>query len=459
MKKFLSAAAVFTTAALTACANSNIPGETTEKAETVLISETPAAAQSNDKKYENAVSEETTVTNTETTVTYAETTCFDPAEAAELNTDDLLLTAQGVVFNDGKTDNSACYFFCILEDGTVYTMKYTLSDGDNVSENTFTKKLYSCDNSVWDLAENVKAVGNIFSQMNHEMLMENFAAIDWDSGYYERPSDEEVPAVDPKYELTFYLYPMKDGKKTAVFAASDGSYLLDGNASEFLRSVNYSDAYNTWIWQLTHFSRGDYGAEFNVYTDIQELYDAGAEEIYYSKYYPDIVSRIEGNYGTFKIFDSGDALLSLEQIKNFIGCRSAFDEFKHSGGYSFEQLYKGVPVYDGTVILTVDSEGRPDILRSSYVPNIDIDIDPKCSAENIYSTLEEMDAVENYSNTNLCIVIESESLEPVLARSVTVTVKENTWNGAWYMAEIEKLYCFDANSGEFLREYTLSIPN
>lgn len=86
-------------------------------------------------------------------------------------------------------------------------------------------------------------------------------------------------------------------------------------------------------------------------------------------------------------------------------------------------------------------------------------INPKCSAENIYSTPEEMDAVENYSNMKPCIVREPESLEPVLASCVTVTVKENTWNGARYLTENQKLYCFDTNKGEFLREYALSIPN
>lgn len=380
--------------------------------------------------------------------------------AAKLNTDDLLLTIEGWVYNDGIRDESACYFFCILDDGSVYTMKYKTSENDTAYENAFTGKLYSCDDSVWDMAENIKAVGNIFSQMSYEMLMENFTSINWNSDYYGRSADEVVPAVDRNYYLTFYLYPLRDGKKTAAFAESDGCYILDDNAAEFLREVAYSDVYKNWTWQLWHFSKGDYGAEFKIYNDEQELYETSAAEIYYSKDYPDIVSRIVGNYSTFKIFDSGDAIYSIEQVKNFIGCKSAFDEFKHRGGYNFEQVYRGVPVYDGRVALTVDSEGYPTVLRSSYIPNIDLDVIPKQSKDIVYKSLEEMDIIEAYGDIVLYIIQKSpENLEPALAYCVTVNVKETTWNGAWYEEETQKLYCFDANTGEFLRAYMLSIPN
>lgn len=455
MKKFVSAAVVLAAITLASCVNNSMPDETeTSETSIAAVSET-ALSQSTAKKYE------TDKAFVETAVTSAETTVkpFDPAEAAELNTDRLLLTMHGWVYNDGIMDNSADYFLCILDDGTVYTMKYKTSESDTIIKNTFTDKLYSCDNSVWDLAENVRAVGNLFLQMNYEMLTENFAAIDWDSDYYERPYDEEVPAVDPRYGLITYLYPLKDGKKTAVFAESDSSCILDDNAAEFLRAVKYSDIYHDWLWQLWHFSEGDYDAEFNIYNDEQELYDAGVKEIYFSKNYPDIVSRIEGNYSTFKIFDSGDALRSIEQVKNFIGCKSAFEEFKHSGGYQFEQLYKGIPVYDGRITLTVDNDGYPTMLRSSYVPNIDMDVNPERSADIVYDKLKEMDVLEFYNDTKLYIVRDPESLEPTLARFVTVKVKENTWNGVWYEIENEKLYCFNANTGEFLNEYALSIPN
>lgn len=71
-----------------------------------------------------------------------------------------------------------------------------------------------------------------------------------------------------------------------------------------------------------------------------------------------------------------------------------------------------------------------------------------------------MDVLKYDSNMELCVVQKSpENLEPTLAYCVTVTVKETVWNGAWYEEDTEKLYFFDANTGEFLREYPLSIIN
>ena len=265
MKKSKLLAALLIAVTMTSCGENDTSGETeTTETSVTTVSETTEASTVNTEK-----NEETTVTTTQkkivtsakTTVTLTETTPYDPANAMELTVDNLLLTAEGWVYHDGFMDESASYFFCILEDGTVYTMTYRTSESDTFDENAFTRKLYSCDNSVWDLAENVKAVGNIFSQMSYEMLMEDFAAIDWDSDYYVRPYDETVPAVNPEFNIIVYLYPLRDGKKTAVFASADGRHILDDNAAEFLRRVAYSDVYGNWTWQLWDFSKGNYGDE------------------------------------------------------------------------------------------------------------------------------------------------------------------------------------------------------
>lgn len=462
MKMFKLLSALIVMALLTSCGGDNNETYIADTSVDTVSETTVISTVDTEKSVETVVTtfEEINISSAETTEASVETTTFDPAETAELNVDDLLLTTEGWVYNNGIIDDSACYFFCIFDDGTVYTMKYSLSGSDNASENVFADKLYSLDNSVWDLAEDVKAVGNLFSQMNYEMLMGDFAAIDRNSDYYVRNADEATPAVDREYYLTHYLYPLRDGKKEAVFAESDGCYILDDHAAGFLRAVNYSDVYKAWIWQLWHFSKGDYGAEFKVYTAERELYDVGVTDINYSKDYPGIVNRIVGNYSSFKIFDSGDALYSIEQVKNFIGCESAIDEFKHSGGYTFEQVYRGVPVYGGRIDLTVDSEGYPAVLMSSYVPNIDLDVTAKQSKKIVFEALDEMDVLKYDSNMELCVVQKSpENLEPTLAYCVTVTVKETVWNGAWYEEDTEKLYFFDANTGEFLREYPLSIIN
>lgn len=433
----------------------------TDSTETVSTAETYVTTTADVPVSENAAAVSTAKTSVTTAadVTVSETTVYDPTDAMELTADNLLMSIEGWVYNNGIRDESACYFFCILEDGTVYTMKYSVTESDIAGQNAFADKLYSCDNSVWDLAENVKAVGNIFSQMSREMLMENFGAINWDSDYYGRNADEVTPAVDREYYLTSYLYPMRDGKKTAVFAVSDGCYIMDDNAAEFLRKVAYSDVYKEWIWQLWHFSKGDLNAEFKIYTDSQELYDAGVTDIYYSKDNPEFVSRIEGNYSTFKIFD-GDELRSVEQVKSFIGCKSAFDEFKRDGGgHILKQVYKGVPVYNGRVQIIVGSDGYPAELISSYVPNINIDVSPMLTSASALEAAKNMDVIKTYGTPELCIVKNHDVPEPVLAWAVNVEVKERTYNGAWYDTEISKRYCFDANTGEFLTEYPLSIPN
>lgn len=433
----------------------------TDSTEAASTAETSVTTTADVPVSENAAAVSTAETSVTTAadVTVSETTVYDPADAMELTVDNLLMSIEGWVYNDGIRDESACYFFCILEDGTVYTMKYSVSESDFAGQNAFADKLYSCDNSAWDLAENVKAVGNIFSQMSREMLMEDFYAINWSSDYYGRNADEETPAVVREYYLTSYLYPLLDGKKTAVFAESDGCYIMDDRAAEFMRLVNYSDVYKEWKWQLWHFSKGDLNAEFKIYTDSQELCDAGVEDIYYSKDNPEIVSRIKGNYSTFKIFD-GDTIRSVEQVKNFIGCKSAFDEFKRDGGgHILKQVYNGIPVYNGRVEIIVGSDGYPDELMSSYVPNINIDVSPKLSSSAALEAAESMDVIKAYGTPELCIVKNHDVPEPVLAWAVNVEVKERTYNGAWYDTEISKRYCFDANTGEFLTEYPLAIPN
>lgn len=454
MKSFKFLAAIFSAAILSSCGNS--AGIVTETSD-ISVTTVTATEIITEKSVETSAAAITEVAAAESTTT-VETTVFDPENAMELCTDNLLVTIEGWVYNEGIRDESACYFFCILEDGTVYTMKYKASEGDTAGVNAFTDKLYSCDNSVWDLAENVKAVGNIFSQMNREMLMEEFSQIDWDSDYYVRPDDEAVPAVDHVYDITFYLYPLRDGEKTAVFAEADGRHILDDNAAEFLRLVGKSDLYREWTWLLKHFSGGDYGAEFKIYTDEQELYNAGVTEIYYSKDYPDIVSRIEGNFSTFKISVNDSKLRTVEQVKNFVGCKSAYEEFESAGGNEFRQVYKGVPVYEGRVSLTLDNEGGVSELWSSYIPNIDIDVNPKASADIAYETLKGM-GVTAAGNMELYIVRDLETLEPILARCVAVKVQENVHDGNYYAAEREVLYCFNADTGEFFREITLSIAN
>lgn len=202
-------------------------------------------------------------------------------------------------------------------------------------------------------------------------------------------------------------------------------------------------------------------ADFKIYTNEDELYAAGVTDIVYQKdeNKKNVIGRIQGNYSQFKILNYDDAFCSLEQIKNFVGFDSLQDEFIIENKYIFKQQYKGIPVYGHCIRLTVDDNGVPIELISNYLPNINIkSVEPLISEQEAYRIISTLDVLDVWNDISLYIIEKDpENLEPSLVWGATVTVKSHLWNDPKYEIESQKMFCIDAYTGEFLREYPLGI--
>lgn len=199
---------------------------------------------------------------------------------------------------------------------------------------------------------------------------------------------------------------------------------------------------------------------YEIYTSEEQIYSMGATKIEYQSHGPrnDIIKYIEGNYSAFPILTHDEALLSLEQIKYFIGCDSPNDEFIVEGKYRFNQIYKNIPVYAHKVDLSVDNNGIPTKIISDYLPNINLEtVEPKINIQQAYEIINKMNVLNVYDDMELYIVEDIEKFEPKLAWCSRVSVEYEIW-GTNTIGEIDTMYCIDAKTGEFLREYVLSIP-
>ena len=137
---------------------------------------------------------------------------------------------------------------------------------------------------------------------------------------------------------------------------------------------------------------------------------------------------IEGKFSEVKINSIESALNSLEDVKNKIGIESVQDELvasdrnnvnliEENNYFYFDQLYKGIKVYDGGMIVRSDIDGNAKGIINNCMIIEDLSIKPKYSQEQIKNML-----ADNYG-------YEIEYLKPEL---IVYCHEDNTCELAYY---------------------------
>ncbi|MDR1689559.1 MAG: hypothetical protein LBS21_13260, partial [Clostridiales bacterium] len=166
----------------------------------------------------------------------------------------------------------------------------------------------------------------------------------------------------------------------------------------------------------------------------------------------------EGNYSGFPIENEEDFKMSLERLKPLIGYESFDDEFEYAGNNTFQQVYKGVPVYRSVVKVRTDENMLPIELSVSYKNNISIPTtEPGITIEQAYEFINEYDIYYAEEDMQLYI-IDMDMDETYYKLSWVVTVSENyphLAGGKEYPGET--VYCLDARNGDLLRRYEMVV--
>ena len=163
---------------------------------------------------------------------------------------------------------------------------------------------------------------------------------------------------------------------------------------------------------------------------------------------------IEGKFSEVKINSIESALNSLEDVKDKIGIGSVQDEIVASDRnnvnlieannyFYFDQLYKGIKVYDGGIIVRGDIDGNAKGIVNNCMIIEDLSIKPKYSQEKIKNIL-----LDNYG-------YDVEYLNPEL---IVFCHEDNTCELAYYCKydkgedafNFEDEYIVSANTGEII---------
>lgn len=100
---------------------------------------------------------------------------------------------------------------------------------------------------------------------------------------------------------------------------------------------------------------------------------------------------IEGNFSKEKITNSKEALNSLNELKSKMKFKNVEEELTllsevkndNITYYKFGQMYKNVPVLNHELIISVDKNNEILSLNGYYLPDINIEINPKLSKEQV----------------------------------------------------------------------------
>lgn len=138
-----------------------------------------------------------------------------------LNYENLIMT---IMCNYPENDTGNIYYFlAIMNDGSVYSMKYSLNESGS-DNNNFLKKLYTCDDSVWSLFDNVELLGKLSDEKVY-LINENIMKVNLDSDYYDRKSEDF--GIEPEdieiIQYNAWCYPlMSEGNKKAFHVKTWG---------------------------------------------------------------------------------------------------------------------------------------------------------------------------------------------------------------------------------------------
>lgn len=172
---------------------------------------------------------------------------------------------------------------------------------------------------------------------------------------------------------------------------------------------------------------------------------------------------IEGKFSDVKINSIESALNSLEDVKDQIGIKSVQEELvasdrnnvnliEENNYFYFDQLYKGIKVYDGGIIVRSDIDGNAKGIVNNCMNIEDLSIKPKYSQEQIKNML-----ADNYG-------YEIEYLKPEL---IVYCHEDNTCELAYYCKydkgqdafNFEDEYIVSANTVEIIDKISNVVFN
>lgn len=175
------------------------------------------------------------------------------------------------------------------------------------------------------------------------------------------------------------------------------------------------------------------------------------EEISYSYGEGNILKFIDGSFSSETIDSSKDVLKALEKVKDEMKFKDISKELKLSSEetnedmtyYKFEQIYKNVPVYKQNIIVMVDKHGKINGLSGYYIPNIDVDVNPKKTKDDIEAKIKNTLGENSVIMSNdLYVWAEYES------QSLIYVVKG-------YSSTNSAEFIVDANTGEIITEVSV----
>lgn len=171
--------------------------------------------------------------------------------ALVLSIENLVLTIQ--CSHPNSDDRDILYFLCVQSDGSVYSLNYSIVK-DGVRSYDFSQRLYSCDDSAWNYAENIELIGRL-SQSDTSSINEYVSKIDMTSECYDRQRDDMgmAPEVEESVDYSIFTYLLTEsGEKETFRIKSYGvnqgrSYeTYDENALAALDLIQNSQFFNEW---------------------------------------------------------------------------------------------------------------------------------------------------------------------------------------------------------------------
>lgn len=189
---------------------------------------------------------------------------------------------------------------------------------------------------------------------------------------------------------------------------------------------------------------------------------SGKNEISYNYSEDNIPKFIDGTFSNKKINSSKDVLEALESVKEEMKFNDISKELKlystekseNITYYKYEQVYKEIPVYKQNIIISVDKNKKITGLSGYYIPNINVDVNPKKSKAEIEKTIKaNLDdnpviisndlyiwassktqdliyVAEGYSDTKIVeLIIDANSGEILSETSVLDSVKSTSYTG------------------------------
>lgn len=115
------------------------------------------------------------------------------------------------------------------------------------------------------------------------------------------------------------------------------------------------------------------------------------------------ISFISGGFSDIIVESPSEAILALYGIKTLMGCKSPKEELQwvstnkdnYGTSFRFEQIYKNIPVFGSSLVVSTDQNGKTSSLQSSFVKDINISTTPSIS---------EKEAIEKVNNSGYTVI-------------------------------------------------------